>query len=62
MSRTGRPPLADRAAVRCHLIGVRLTTAERDELERRAEAELTSVSELLRRCALGVRVAEAPPE
>ena len=50
--RPGRPPLADRSAVRTEIVAVRLTPAERDELERRAELELTSVGELLRRAAL----------
>jgi hypothetical protein len=50
--RTGRPARADRSAVRSELVAVRLTPGERDALERRAELELTSVGELLRRAAL----------
>lgn len=55
--RPGRPARADRSAVRSELVAVRLTPGERDALERRAERELTSVGELLRRAALG---ADAP--
>lgn len=50
--RPGRPAHADRSAVRSEIIAVRLTPGERDDLERRAELELTSVGELLRRAAL----------
>ena len=50
--RPGRPTRADRSAVRSEIVAVRLTPGERDELERRAELELTSVGELLRRAAL----------
>lgn len=55
--RPGRPLLADRTAVRSEIVAVRLTPSERAELERRAEVQLTSVGELLRRAALG---ADAP--
>lgn len=50
--RPGRPAHADRSLVRSEIVAVRLTPAERDELERRAAAALTSVAELLRRAAL----------
>lgn len=50
--RPGRPSFADRTAVRSEIVAVRLTPSERDELERRAELQLTSVGELLRRAAL----------